>query len=59
LRSAGAKLLWGCEAVAVAHEGGHNPNFITVENKANFQDFAGLFSNSFQGHIKKIRDTTE
>lgn len=38
----GAKLLWGCEAVAVRHEGRANPNQLLM-NEENFQDFVELF----------------
>lgn len=38
----GAKLLWGCEAVAVRHDGRANPNQLLL-NEANFPDFRDLF----------------
>ncbi len=38
----GAKLLWGCEAVAVRHEGRANPNQLLI-NEANLPDFVELF----------------
>ncbi|MFN8356840.1 MAG: NADH:flavin oxidoreductase [Spirosomataceae bacterium] len=37
----GAKLLFGCEAVAVSHEGKANPNQLVI-NEANFEDFVAL-----------------
>lgn len=38
----GAKLLWGCEAVAVRPEGRANPNQLML-NQQTFQDFVDLF----------------
>jgi NADPH2 dehydrogenase len=38
----GAKLLWGCEAVAVRHEGRANPNQLLI-NEANLPYFVALF----------------
>ncbi|SHO63841.1 NADH:flavin oxidoreductase [Algoriphagus zhangzhouensis] len=38
----GAKLLWGCEAVAVCREGRANPNQLMI-NKDTFQEFVDLF----------------
>lgn len=38
----GAKLLWGCEAVAVCPEGRANPNQLMI-NKDTFQEFVDLF----------------
>jgi 2,4-dienoyl-CoA reductase-like NADH-dependent reductase (Old Yellow Enzyme family) len=49
----GAKLLWGCEAVAVSHEGRANPNQLLM-NEANFQDFAGLFQLVQESHQEKF-----
>jgi NADPH2 dehydrogenase len=37
----GAKLLFGCEAVAVCHEGKANPNQLVL-NEANFSEFVNL-----------------
>jgi 2,4-dienoyl-CoA reductase-like NADH-dependent reductase (Old Yellow Enzyme family) len=50
----GAKLLWGCEAVAVRHEGRANPNQLLM-NEANFQDFVDLFQ-LVQDALKKFGD---
>jgi NADPH2 dehydrogenase len=54
----GAKLLWGCEAVAVRHEGRANPNQLLM-NKANFQDFIGLFQLVQDAHREKFGRTDD
>lgn len=49
----GAKLLWGCEAVAVRHEGRANPNQLVIND--NFADiYKGLFERVYEGHRKKF-----
>lgn len=49
----GAKLLWGCEAVAVRHEGRANPNQLLI-NEKNLDDFKKLFSSLHQDHRKQF-----
>ena len=39
----GAKLIWGCEAVAVRHDGRANPNQLLI-NEANLPEIAGTVS---------------
>lgn len=54
----GAKLIWGCEAVAVSHDGRANPNQLLL-NETNFQDFETLFQtvqNSHQEAFGRIDD---
>jgi NADPH2 dehydrogenase len=46
----GAKLLWGCEAVAVRHEGRANPNQLLM-NEANLPDFVELFQLIQEEHL--------
>jgi NADPH2 dehydrogenase len=45
----GAKLLWGCEAVAVRHDGRANPNQLLL-NEENLRDFEGLYNLLIQEH---------
>lgn len=45
----GAKLLWGCEAVAVRHDGRANPNQLLL-NEENLKDFEGLFKLLMKEH---------
>ncbi|WP_259015843.1 oxidoreductase [Emticicia fluvialis] len=54
----GAKLLWGCEAVAVRHEGRANPNQLCI-NEANFQDFVDLFNLVMNKHAEKFGNTDD
>ena len=54
----GAKLLWGCEAVAVSHEGRANPNQLLL-NEANFQDFVDLFQLIQGAHRDKFGTTAD
>lgn len=49
----GAKLLWGCEAVAVSHEGRANPRQLVINN-ANFSDFAALYQMIIDKHTEKF-----
>lgn len=54
----GAKLLWGCEAVAVRHDGRANPNQLLL-NEENFQDFVELFDlvqTTHQAHFGNTSD---
>jgi 2,4-dienoyl-CoA reductase-like NADH-dependent reductase (Old Yellow Enzyme family) len=45
----GAKLLWGCEAVAVRHDGRANPNQLVI-NDNNVDEFKRLFENLIRDH---------
>ncbi len=54
----GAKLLWGCEAVAVRHEGRANPNQLLM-NEANLPDFEGLFNLVQDAHREKFGTTED
>lgn len=54
----GAKLLWGCEAVAVRHEGRANPNQLLL-NEENFQDFVELFDLVQTTHKAHFGDTSD
>ncbi len=54
----GAKLLWGCEAVAVRPEGRANPNQLML-NEETFQDFVGLFRLIQYTHQEQFGDTSD
>jgi len=54
----GAKLLWGCEAVAVRHEGRANPNQLIL-NQQNFKDFEDLFDLVQTTHKEHFGDTSD
>ncbi len=54
----GAKLLWGCEAVAVAPEGRANPNQLMI-NEANLPDFEELFQSIITDHKAAIGNTED
>ncbi len=49
----GAKLLWGCEAVAVRHDGKANPHQLMI-NEANLPAFKNLFDNLISDHEEKF-----
>lgn len=49
----GAKLLWGCEAVAVRHEGRANPNQLLIHNK-NADVYKALFERVYEDHRSKF-----
>jgi 2,4-dienoyl-CoA reductase-like NADH-dependent reductase (Old Yellow Enzyme family) len=49
----GAKLLWGCEAVAVRHEGRANPNQLLM-NESNLSDFEGLYQLVDKAHNERF-----
>lgn len=53
----GAKLLWGCEAVAVTHEGRANPNQLLLNGKT-YDDLARLFQQLIADHEKQF-DTSD
>ena len=54
----GAKLLWGCEAVAVRHEGRANPNQL-VMNEANLSEFEGLYQMVEKEHQEAFGNTSD
>jgi NADPH2 dehydrogenase len=54
----GAKLLWGCEAVAVRPEGRANPNQLML-NEQTFQEFVGLFELLQTTHQENFGDTSD
>ncbi|GAA0877901.1 NADH:flavin oxidoreductase [Algoriphagus jejuensis] len=54
----GAKLLWGCEAVAVRPEGRANPNQLML-NEQTFQDFVELFQLLQNTHEEQFGDTSD
>ena len=54
----GAKLLWGCEAVAVRPEGRANPNQLML-NPYTFPDFVDLFTMLQETHQEHFGDTSD
>jgi NADPH2 dehydrogenase len=52
----GAKLLFGCEAVAVCHEGKANPHQLVI-NDENFEDFVQLKQLLIDKHTEKFGST--
>lgn len=54
----GAKLLFGCEAVAVCHEGKANPNQL-VMNEENFEEFVQLRQLILDKHREKFGTTDD
>lgn len=52
----GAKLLFGCEAVAVCHAGKANPNQLVI-NEANFPDFVSLRKLVLDKHTEAFGST--
>ncbi|MCU0340176.1 MAG: NADH:flavin oxidoreductase [Spirosomaceae bacterium] len=54
----GAKLLFGCEAVAVCHEGKANPNQLVL-NEANFEEFVQLRQLILDKHQEKFGTTDD
>jgi NADPH2 dehydrogenase len=54
----GAKLLWGCEAVAVRHEGRANPNQLLIE-KNNLDEYKKLFQLLLDHHQEKFSNTND
>ncbi|HTF17450.1 MAG TPA: hypothetical protein VK658_05220 [Chryseolinea sp.] len=49
----GAKLLWGCEAVAVRHDGRANPNQLLIHDK-NADVYKALFEQVYESHRQKF-----
>ncbi|MFH6604394.1 hypothetical protein ACEZ3G_12955 [Maribacter algicola] len=54
----GAKLLWGCEAVAVRHEGRANPNQLLI-NEKNLGAFKDLYANLVSDHEEKFGTSSD
>jgi NADPH2 dehydrogenase len=54
----GAKLLWGCEAVAVRHEGRANPNQLLIEEN-NLDEYKRLFESLQADHYQKFGKTDD
>jgi NADPH2 dehydrogenase len=54
----GAKLLFGCEAVAVCHEGKANPNQLVI-NDENFEEFVNLRQLILEKHTEKFGTTDD
>ena len=54
----GAKLLWGCEAVAVCPEGRANPNQLMI-NAQNLPAFKVLYNDLVSDHKKKFGSTSD
>jgi 2,4-dienoyl-CoA reductase-like NADH-dependent reductase (Old Yellow Enzyme family) len=54
----GAKLLWGCEAVAVIQEGRANPNQLLM-NESNLPDFKGLYQLVEKAHYEQYGNTED
>lgn len=54
----GAKLLWGCEAVAVRPEGRANPNQLVIQ-ESNVDEYKMLFDALYKDHDEKFRKTDD
>ncbi|MFD2201991.1 NADH:flavin oxidoreductase [Shivajiella indica] len=54
----GAKLLWGCEAVAVRHDGRANPNQLLLKEE-NLRDFEELYRMLIQEHQENFGRTDD
>ncbi len=54
----GAKLLWGCEAVAVQHNGRANPNQLYI-HKDNLNDFQQLYNTVTKAHRDRFGTTDD
>lgn len=54
----GAKLLWGCEAVAVQHDGRANPNQLFI-NESNLSEFQSLYDLLIETHKEKFGTTED
>ncbi len=54
----GAKLLFGCEAVAVCHSGKANPNQLVI-NPENFDEFVGLRQLILDNHVEQFGTTED
>lgn len=56
--TSGAKLLWGCEAVAVRHDGRANPNQLVI-NDNNLDEFKRLFENLINDHEDRFGNSDD
>ena len=54
----GAKLLWGCEAVAVQHDGRANPHQLFI-NESNLSEFQSLYDLLIETHKEKFGTTED
>jgi NADPH2 dehydrogenase len=54
----GAKLLWGCEAVAVRHDGRANPNQLLIDN-ARLDEYKRLYDDLLRDHQEKFGNTDD
>ena len=54
----GAKLLWGCEAVAVQSDGRANPNQLVIE-RSNLDEYKSLFESLNVYHREKFGNTDD
>lgn len=54
----GAKLIWGCEAVAVNHEGRANPNQLLI-NPQNLDAFKALYDDLISTHERKFGKSSD
>lgn len=54
----GAKLLWGCEAVAVKPEGRANPNQLVIR-ESNLDEYKKLFDSLYKDHDEKFKNTDD
>ncbi|PCJ95242.1 MAG: NADH:flavin oxidoreductase [Flavobacteriaceae bacterium] len=54
----GAKLLWGCEAVAVCHDGKANPNQLLI-NEENLDAFKTLYDDMIAAHEDKFGSSSD
>lgn len=56
--TSGAKLLWGCEAVAVRHDARANPNQLLL-NGANEDEFKRLYESILADHLDRFNETDD
>ena len=54
----GAKLLWGCEAVAVRHDGRANPNQLLID-ASRLDEYKNLYDNLLRDHEEKFGRTDD
>lgn len=54
----GAKLLWGCEAVAVRHSGRANPNQLLI-SESNLDEYKNLYDNLLADHQQVFGNTDD
>jgi len=56
--TSGAKLIWGCEAVAVRHDGRANPNQLLINSK-NLEAFKQLYQDLVSAHEAKFGSSSD